>query len=62
MISYLFLALGTSAEFVARRQSDLGGSGKENDSCPGGIREPAVTAGTAMSAKEKLILQVMEEM
>jgi hypothetical protein len=41
---------------------DLSDGGKAKESNPGNIREPAVTGGAQLSAKGKLILQVMEEM
>ena len=43
---------------------DLGDGrrGKEKESTSGGIREPTATGGAYLSAKERLILQVMEEM
>ena len=55
-------SLWSSVDKNVNNLGDLGSGGLENDTVPGGLREPTVTGGKEMSAKEKLILQVMEEM
>ena len=53
-------SLWSSVNNAMNNLGDLGGGGSGNGTIP--PQEPAVTGGKAMSAKEKLILQVMEEM
>ena len=52
----------SSASMNVINLGDLSDGAKGKESNLGNLREPAVTGGAQMSAKEKLILQVMEEM